>query len=69
LHLALKSPQCIFQRFTLLDDYFSHVLFHPQSGSDWFLCGASTTVGTAPGTNYRTYCAFRRYSGKVAGLF
>jgi hypothetical protein len=37
LHLALETPQGIFQGFTLLDDHFSHLLIHPQSGSDWFL--------------------------------
>jgi hypothetical protein len=35
LHLALKAAQGILQRFTFLDDDFSHVRFHPQSGSDW----------------------------------
>jgi hypothetical protein len=29
LHLALESPQGIFQRLTLLDNYFSHVLNSP----------------------------------------
>lgn len=60
LHFALEAAQCIFQRFTLLDNYFSHVLRHPQSGSDWFLAAplwtSSSTaiqrVGTAPVHNY-----------------
>jgi len=32
-----KTPQGHSQGFTLLDDDFSHLLIHPQSGSDWFL--------------------------------
>jgi hypothetical protein len=30
LHLALETPQCIFQRLTLLDDDFSHLTFTPN---------------------------------------
>ena len=35
LHFALKTPQCIFKGFILLDDDFCHLKIHPQSGSDW----------------------------------
>src|SRR6266436_4351678 len=68
LHLALETPQGIFQGFILLDDDFSHFLIHPQSGSDWYKCGAScrpnycqlyAAVGTAPVTHYRMYCPVR----------
>src|SRR6266851_9719202 len=41
LHLALKTAQGIFQRFTLLDDDFCHCINSPPSGSDWKLCGVS----------------------------
>jgi hypothetical protein len=29
LHFALETTQCIFQRFTLLDDYFCHFFNSP----------------------------------------
>jgi hypothetical protein len=29
LHFALETAQCIFQRFILLDNYFSHVMNSP----------------------------------------
>ena len=32
LHLALKTPQGIFQLLTLLNNDFSHLVIHPQSG-------------------------------------
>src|ERR1700719_956095 len=35
LHLALKAAQGIFQRFTLLDDDFSHCINSPPIRSDW----------------------------------
>jgi hypothetical protein len=35
LHLALKATQGIFQRFTLLDDDFSHCINSPPIRSDW----------------------------------
>jgi hypothetical protein len=37
LHLAFEATQSVLQRFTFLDDDFSHVYVHPQSGSDWYL--------------------------------
>src|SRR5439155_14829549 len=30
LHLALETPQCVFQRLTFLDDDFSHLTFTPN---------------------------------------
>jgi hypothetical protein len=56
LHLALESPQGIFQRFTLLDDDFSHCILSPPIRFGLVSCGASrqtnygrlcTSVGTA----------------------
>jgi hypothetical protein len=41
-----------------LDNYFSHCFIHPQSGPDWFLCGAT-------GFLHRP-C---RVSHEVAGIF
>ena len=35
LHFALETAQSILQGLTFLNDYFSHVYIHPQSGSDW----------------------------------
>jgi hypothetical protein len=58
LHLALETAQRIFQRFTLLDNHFSHFLIHPQSGSDWFLCGATHFLHRPS-----------RLSHEVAGIF
>jgi len=58
LHLALETAQCIFQRFTLLDNDFSHFVIHPQSGSDWYQCGA---------TRFRHRPS--RLSHEVAGIF
>jgi hypothetical protein len=62
LHLALETPQGIFQRFTLLDDDFSHVLNSPPIRFGLVSCGAShrpdcrrlcPAAGTAPVANYR----------------
>src|SRR5205814_4723924 len=41
LHLALKTPQGIFQRFTLLDDDFSHAINSPPIRFGLASCGAS----------------------------
>src|SRR5712692_1171054 len=69
LHLALKTPQGVFQGFTLLDDDLSHVINSPPIRFGLVSCGASrrpshgrlcTAVGTAPGTDYRMYCPLRR---------
>src|ERR1700676_548200 len=58
LHFALETAQCIFQRFTLLDNYFCQFLIHPQSGKDWFLAARATS---APSLN--------RLSHDGAGIF
>jgi hypothetical protein len=54
LHLALKTAQGIFQRFTLLDDDFSHCINSPpirfRIGN---LCGVLSLLHTAP-EDYRT---------------
>src|SRR5258707_14520263 len=68
LHLALKTPQSIFQGFTLLDDDFSHFVNSPPIRFGLVSCGASRrpsyarlcpAVGTAPGIDYRMYCPLR----------
>jgi hypothetical protein len=68
LHLALKTPQGVLQGFTLLDDDFSHSSNSPPIRFGLVSCGASrqpccrrlcASAGTAPGTDYRTYCPFR----------
>src|SRR6266436_3603262 len=68
LHLALETPQGIFQGFTLLDDDFSHVMNSPPIRFGLVSCGASrrpsygrlcASAGTAPGTDYRMYCPLR----------
>src|SRR5258708_36377256 len=68
LHLALKTPQGIFQGFTLLNDAFSHFSNPPPIRFGLVSCGASrqpncrqlcAAAGTAPGTDYRMYCPFR----------
>src|SRR5216683_5192335 len=41
LHLALKTPQSIFQGFTLLDDDFSHFINSPPIRFGLVSCGAS----------------------------
>ena len=41
LHLALKTPQCIFQRFILLDDDFCHFINSPPIRFGLENCGAS----------------------------
>ena len=64
LHLALKTPQGIFQGFTLLDDDFSHFVNSPPIRFGLVSCGASgrpsdnrlcPSAGTAPGTDYRMH--------------
>src|SRR5437899_8749441 len=40
LHLALKTPQGIFQGFTLLDDHFSHFFNSPPIRIGLVSCGA-----------------------------
>ncbi len=64
LHLALKTPQSIFQGFTLLDDDFSHFINSPPIRFAAPLAGQNcrqlcAAAGTAPGTDYRMYCPFR----------
>jgi hypothetical protein len=41
LHLALETPQGIFQGFTLLDDDFSHFINSPPIRFGLVSCGAS----------------------------
>jgi hypothetical protein len=64
LHLALETPQGIFQGFTLLDDDFSHFVNSPPIRFGLVSCGASrrltcgrlcTAAGTAPVADYRMY--------------
>src|SRR2546428_7994966 len=71
LHFALETAQGIFQRFTLLDDDFSHGLNSPPIRFGLVSCGASrqpscgrlgTSAGTAPVLNYRTYCPLRGHT-------
>ncbi len=71
LHLALETPQGIFQRFTLLDDDFSHCLNSPPIRFGLVSCGASrrpngsrlgSAVGTAPDVHYRMYCPVRGHT-------
>jgi len=78
LHLALKTAQGIFQRFTLLDNDFSHLLIHPQSGSDWFLAAPLAGQATAGCARLRApplvliiarIVRFADAPRKVAGLF
>jgi len=66
LHLALKTAQCIFQRFILLDNYFSHEINSPPIRFGLVQCGTSCrpnnvrlcgSAGTAPVFHYRTYWA------------
>src|SRR5437879_4763653 len=73
LHLALETPQGIFQGFTLLDGDFSHFFNSPPIRFGLVSCGASrrptcgrlyTAAGTAPGTDYRMYCLLRRCTQK-----
>jgi hypothetical protein len=42
LHLALETSQGIFQRFTLLDDDFSHCSNSPPIRFGLVSCGASS---------------------------
>src|SRR5215467_14093552 len=51
LHFALETPQCIFQRFILLDNNFRQFLIHPQSGSDWQLATPLAGRAAAGSTN------------------
>src|SRR4029077_2387887 len=62
LHFALETAQCIFQRFTLLDDDFSHCINSPPIRFGLVSCGASrrpnctrlrASAGTAPVLDYR----------------
>src|SRR5882762_8972263 len=71
LHLALKTPQGIFQRFTLLDDDFSHAVNSLPIRFGLGSCGASRSPncclpcvagGTAPGANYHMSCPSRVHS-------
>ena len=68
LHLALETAQSIFQRFTLLDDDFSHWFNSPPIRFGLVSCGASgrpkcrrlcTAAGTAPVADYRMYWPIR----------
>src|SRR5712671_5499320 len=73
LHLALKTPQGVFQGFTLLDDDFSHFFNSPPIRFGLVSCGASrrptcgrlyAAAGATPGTDYRMYCLLRRCTQK-----
>src|ERR1700720_2651072 len=73
LHLALETPQGIFQGFTLLDNDFSHFFNSPPIRFGLVSCGASrrptcgrlyAAAGAAPGTDYRMYCLLRRCTQK-----
>ncbi len=73
LHLALETPQGIFQGFTFLDDDFSHFFNSPPIRFGLVSCGASrrptcgrlcTAAGAAPGSDYRMYCLLRRCTQK-----
>src|SRR5712691_9873079 len=68
LHFALKTPQGIFQGFTLLDDHLSHFFNSPPIRFGLVSCGASrrpnhgqlcAAAGTAPVTDYRMYWPLR----------
>src|SRR5258706_12470816 len=48
LHLALKTAQGIFQRFTLLDDDFCHCINSPPIRSDWQTVRCSLAKYTPP---------------------
>jgi hypothetical protein len=41
LHLAFKTPQCVFQRLTFLNDDFGHVMNSPPIRFGLVSCGAS----------------------------
>ena len=69
LHLALETPQGIFQRFTLLDDDFSHFINSPPIRFGLVSCGASRrpsyarlcpAAGTAP---VLIIACIRRFAG------
>jgi len=78
LHLALETPQSIFQGFTSLDDDFSHFINSPQSGSDWYLAAplagqncANCVLQRAPPLVLIIACIVRFADAprKVAGIF
>src|SRR5712691_8984961 len=78
LHLALETPQGIFQGFTLLDDDFSHCFDSPPIRFGLVSCGASrrpATVGCvllrAPPLVLIIACIVRFADAprKVAGIF
>ena len=78
LHLALETPQGIFQGFTLLDDDFSHCFNSPPIRFGLVSCGASrrpATVGCvllrAPPLVLIIACIVRFADAprKVAGIF
>jgi hypothetical protein len=66
LHLALKPPQGILQRFTFLDDDFSHVVFTPNPVRIGIM-RCHFELRTAPG-DYRMLVALRA-PGQVDGIF
>src|SRR5712671_3641824 len=67
LHLALETPQGIFQGFILLDDDFSHWFNSPPIRFGLVSCGASSRpccsrlycCGHRPYANYRMYWPIR----------
>jgi hypothetical protein len=78
LHLALETPQGIFQRFILLDDDFSHWFNSPPIRFGLVSCGASgrpccsrlcTAVGTAPMLIIACIGRFEVAPRLVAGIF
>src|SRR6266436_8651692 len=78
LHLALETPQGIFQGFTLLDDDFSHFINSPPIRFGLVSCSASrrpccgrlcTAVGTAPMLIIACIGRFEVAPRLVAGIF
>ncbi len=78
LHFALKTPQGIFQGFTLLDNDFSHFINSPPIRFGLVSCGASRRPSCgrcvllrAPPLVLIIACIvrFAGAPGKVAGIF
>src|SRR5882724_4815188 len=76
LHLALETPQGIFQGFTLLDDDFSHFINSPPIRFGLVSCGTSrrpccgrleTSAGAAPALIIACIGRFEVAPGLVAG--
>jgi hypothetical protein len=78
LHLALETPQGIFQGFALLNDDFSHCINSPPIRFGLVSCGASRRLATAGWVLLRApplvliIACIVRFLGaprKLAGLF